>query len=73
MRMKYGGEKMGPVREVSAGSGYWSQESVVEVMASPEKPTGLWVRWPGGKTMEVSVPDGVKEITVNTDGVIKTK
>jgi hypothetical protein len=31
------------------------------------------VRWPGGKTMEVSVPDGVKEITVNTDGVIKTK
>jgi len=72
LRMKYGG-KMGPVREVSAGGGYWSQDSAVEVLATGEGPGQLWVRWPGGKTVEVSVPEGTREITVDTEGKLKNK
>src|SRR5262249_8745496 len=33
------GDKAGPVREVHAGSGYWSQDSAVPVLASPKPPT----------------------------------
>src|SRR5439155_1248418 len=49
MRLQSGPWK-GPVREVHGGSGYWSQDSAVQVLASPGTPTQIWVRWPGGKS-----------------------
>ena len=48
LRLKYD-ERFGPAREIHAGSGYWSQDSAVQVMAIPEQPTQIQVRWPGGK------------------------
>jgi hypothetical protein len=63
-------ERMGPAREIHGGSGYWSQDSVVQVMGCPEVPTQIWVRWPGGKTTTSPVPAGAKEITVDTDGKV---
>src|SRR2546428_744876 len=45
-RVVFGG-RQGPARAVLAGSGYWSQESAVQVLARPEAATQLWVRWPG--------------------------
>jgi hypothetical protein len=66
LRLRYG-ERWGPAREVHAGSGYWSQDSAVQVMATPESPTAVWVRWPGGKTQEVQISPGVREITVAQD------
>ena len=64
------GERMGPAREIHGGSGYWSQDSTVQVMGCPEPPTQIWVRWPGGKTTTSLVPAGAKEITVDTDGKV---
>ena len=43
------GERLGPTREIHAGSGYWSEDSACVVMASPERPSAIVVRWPGGR------------------------
>ena len=65
------GTKSGPVREIHGGSGYWSQDSVVAVMGTPEPATEVWVRWPGGKTTTAAIPQGAKEIAVAADGTAK--
>jgi hypothetical protein len=59
------GPKAGPVREIHAGSGYWSQDSAVQVMGTPERPTRIWVRWPGGGTVSADVPPNTREIEVS--------
>ena len=48
VRLEFGG-KLGSAREVQAGSGFWSQNSPVLVLGKPDVPTGVQVRWPGGK------------------------
>jgi enediyne biosynthesis protein E4 len=70
MRLSFG-SRQGPVREIHAGSGYWSQDSAVEVLGTPEAPTRLWVRWPGGKTVTVSVRPGANEIEATTEGEVR--
>jgi enediyne biosynthesis protein E4 len=67
MRLLFG-QRQGPMRELHAGSGYWSQDSAVQVLATPEPPSQIWVRWPGGKSTTNAVPKGGSEIIVNTDG-----
>jgi hypothetical protein len=64
------GDRKGPAREIHAGSGYWSQDSAVQVMANPGSSSRLSVRWPGGKTFSVDVPAGAAEIQVDTDGQV---
>ena len=61
----------GPAREVHAGSGYWSQDSTVQVLTLPEMPTQLWVRWPGGKTFSAAIPKKAREIQVDVEGTVK--
>lgn len=63
MRLRYG-EKEGPVREIQAGSGYWSQNGAVQVLGRSGEPTALWVRWPGGREEVVPLTRGQAEITV---------
>jgi enediyne biosynthesis protein E4 len=58
------GERMGPVREVHAGSGYWSQNGAVQVLGLAGTPTGVWVRWPGGAVIQAPVPTRATEVTV---------
>jgi hypothetical protein len=70
LRLIYG-ERKGPAREIHAGSGYWSQDGAVQVMGTPEPPTQIWVRWPGGKTLTASVSRGAREIEVTTEGEVK--
>ena len=62
------GQKWGPAREIHAGSGYWSQDSSVQVLSMPERATDVWVRWPGGKTNTVAVPLDAREISVDAAG-----
>jgi len=66
------GQKNGPAREVQGGSGYWSQNSVVTVLATaiPAATASitLSVRWPGGQTSTHEVPADAKEIAVSLDG-----
>ncbi len=55
----------GPAREVHGGGGCGSQDSAVQVMATPEPPSAVWVRWPGGKTTLTPVPKGARTLTVH--------
>ena len=71
LRLVYGGGRSGPLREVHGGSGYWSQDGAVQVMATPEEPKQVWVRWPGGKTVTAELPSGAKEIEVSREGAVK--
>ena len=67
VRLRFG-ERWGPAREVHAGSGYWSQDSAVQVMGTPEPPTAVWVRWPGGKTHRTPLRKDAKVISIDQDG-----
>ena len=64
------GSRAGPVREIHGGSGYWSQDSAVAVLATQENPGSIVVRWPGGKVTTGAVPAGAREISVATDGSV---
>ncbi|HEX4646085.1 MAG TPA: VCBS repeat-containing protein, partial [Verrucomicrobiae bacterium] len=72
IRPVFGG-RAGPVREIHAGGGYWSQDSAVQVLGTPERATGLWLRWPGGTTNLFQLPVGAREVSVTKDGVTLTK
>ncbi len=61
IRVVYG-ERMGPVREVQAGSGYWSQNGAVQVFGLAGTPTAEWVRWPGGGESTTPVRAGAAEV-----------
>ena len=64
VRAVFANSKLGPVRELQAGGGYWSQDSPVMVLAAPEPIAALWVRWPGQDGGRVPVEMGAKEIRV---------
>jgi hypothetical protein len=64
LRLRFG-ERLGPARELHAGSGYWSQDSAVTVLATPEAPTSLEVLWPGGKRTSTAIPVGATEVKVS--------
>lgn len=70
LRLKFG-ERTGPLREIRAGGGYWSQDSPVPVLGTPVTPTQILLRWPGGKTQQAEIPKGAKEISVNVRGELK--
>jgi enediyne biosynthesis protein E4 len=63
LRIRYA-EGDGPVREIHAGSSYWSQDGLVQVLALRATPKSVWVRWPGGKTTEVPLTPGQREIVI---------
>ena len=70
MRLSFG-QRQGPVREIHAGSGYWSEDSAVQVLGTPEQPTQLQVRWPGGKSTTNTIPQAAKEIMVDSTGELE--
>lgn len=61
--------RSGPVREIRAGGGYWSQDAAVQVLGTPQAPNGIWVRWPGGTTNLFELPPSVRDISVSKNGV----
>jgi len=64
------GQRAGPTRELHAGSGYWSQDSAIEVLGAPEPPTQLQVRWPGGRSTISPLPPGARDITIDQHGAV---
>ncbi len=70
MRLQFG-QRFGPARELHAGSGYWSQDSLVQVLATPEPPTRLRILWPGGKTLQAELPKEATAIEVDFEGVVR--
>ena len=65
------GNRLGPARELHAGSGYWSHDSVVQVLANSETPTQIRVRWAGGKEVTATIPAGAREISIDMSGQAK--
>ena len=67
VRLQFG-ERLGPVREVHGGSGFWSQDSATVLLSGgAEQPTGVWVRWPGGKVTSHPLSGGVETMTATFD------
>ncbi|MGE4181969.1 MAG: CRTAC1 family protein [Limisphaerales bacterium] len=58
----------GPAREVHGGSGYWSQDSSISVLARTPNADRLTIRWPGGRVTTTEVPAGATEISVSVSG-----
>ncbi len=49
MRARDADGRMGPLRGIAAGSGYWSQDASAQVLGFGDAvPEALWIRWPGG-------------------------
>lgn len=63
VRVVYG-DRMGPLREIQAGSGYWSQNGAVQVFGLSSTPTAVWVRWPGGLETRAPVSAGAREVVI---------
>jgi hypothetical protein len=64
VRVQYSGNGLGPVRSVSAGTGYWSQDGATQVLGLAGAPVALWVRWPGGREQTVSLTGDQREVRV---------
>jgi hypothetical protein len=60
------GTNAGPVREVRAGSGYWSMDGAITILASPDEsaPSALLIRWPWGGSQRVDLAPGQREVVV---------
>ncbi len=65
VRLVFQGTRMGPVQEIRAGSGYLSQDSPVIVMATPEMPTGVWIRRPGKAPRIQTIEPAATELVID--------
>jgi len=65
------GDRLGPAREIHAGSGYWSQDSPVMVLGTPAQPTQILVRWPGGRTTTADLPATAREVLIDFQGNVR--
>jgi hypothetical protein len=70
LRIDFSG-RLGPARELQAGSGFWSQNSAVQVLATPSTPTAIEVRWSGGRHTRTALPASCREIEVSAAGTLK--
>jgi len=68
LRLIFADGKRGPAREIHLGSGWMSQDSVVQVLATPELPKALWVRWAGGRETETPIAPNTREVVVDFTG-----
>jgi enediyne biosynthesis protein E4 len=66
LRLQYASDS-GPATSVQAGSGYWSQDSVLQVLGVSAVPRQILVRWPGGKLTTHPVPPGAREVTISAE------
>jgi hypothetical protein len=58
----------GPVREIQAGSGYWSHNGAIQVLGVAGVVTGVLVRWPDGTEVLQQVDVQVGEVVVRYGG-----
>ncbi len=54
----------GPVRELHAGSGYWSMDAATTVLALPPNATELSIRWPDNTQQNVAITPGAHRLTI---------
>ena len=64
IQLEYVSGKTGPVREIRAGEGYWSQNAAAQVLGYEEQPRALIVTWPDGDKSVVPFDGSKREIVV---------
>ena len=62
------GSRLGPVREIHAGARFRSQDSPEILLATPQDPTAVEVRWPGGKVQRSEWPVGARSVVIWPEG-----
>ena len=71
IRLEYREGALGPLREVRAGGGYWSQDDPVQVMGLAAEPTAVHVRWPdGSETVTPLDAPTPLEVTIDASGAL---
>ncbi len=68
VRLVYEDQSLGPLREIQAGSGYWSQNSFTQVMGAAGDVAKIQVTWFDGRKQTVEVEDGKKEYQISFPG-----
>ena len=56
---------MGPVREIQSGSGYWSQNSPVQILGIRADVAHLNIQWPDGSKTTESIQGKKLTVTYN--------
>ncbi|MEX1268632.1 MAG: FG-GAP-like repeat-containing protein [Balneolaceae bacterium] len=69
IRLVYEDEERGPTRYVQAGSGYWSQNSSVQVLGFERWPIAIEVIWYDGASQTVDFKEGQMEYVVVHPGL----
>ena len=64
VRLRFTDDTLGPVRPITAGSGYWSQDSAVVVLGTPKPVRQIDVTWPDGSKSSQPVPIGASEVEI---------
>jgi hypothetical protein len=64
VRVCYADGSFGPCRNISAGSGYWSQDAATQVLGCAQVPVALWIRWPGGKQETLPLEKNAWDVNV---------
>lgn len=65
IRIVYENGERGPLREIQAGSGYWSQNGFIQVMGYSDPPKAVAVRWHDGTKDTVGVDAKNKIIEID--------
>lgn len=65
MRIIYEDGSKGPLREIQAGAGYWSQHSTTKVLGTARKAGALEVHWFDGRTDTVDLSDSKREYLID--------
>ncbi len=63
--------RAGAAQEVRAGSGYWSQDSLVLIFARHSGGERVQVRWPGGRIDEWPLAKEAREVLVEHGGALR--
>jgi len=64
MRLVYADGTKGPIREIQAGSGYWSQNSCTQVLGKAKSVKSIEVTWFDGKHQTVPVKDDARVLSI---------
>jgi len=65
LRVQYADGALGPARTISAGTGYWSQDSPVVILGPRDAVHAIRVRWPDGHEQVVPTDKEEHEIRVS--------
>lgn len=65
VRLVYQDGSKGPLRELQAGSGYWSQASFTQVLGMETTPAGVEVHWFDGTSKTVQLEGETSRITIS--------